>query len=162
MLKRVLKFRDLNKSFITLEVEIKEKNDKRRTVDLEAINCYKVLSISGDLKELTNGRGRPCWSSSGQIKDSIRTKNKNKLRLLEIWDKWHLNDMKSGTKEQEKCLNNWKDRPDGWSYEKDCEHLKKHHLHTDRGYKYGHAWLVEILPEDIIEEVNHLCKVKRG
>lgn len=159
MLKRTLKFRDLDKSFITLEVEIKEENKERKTVDLETVDNYKVLSISGDLKELTNGRGRARWSSGGQIQDDIRTKNKNKLRLLEIWHKWHLNDMKSGTKKQEECLRNWKDRPEGFSYEEDCKYLKEHKLYEDRGYAYGSAWLVEVLPEEIIKEVEYLCDV---
>lgn len=159
MLNKILKFRDLEKNYITLEVKIKEKQDNRKTIDLEEVDKYNVLSICGDLKEFTGGR--PRWSGCGQIEDDIVTKNKLKLRLIEIWNRWHLNDMQSGTRKQNKCLDNWKERPEGWSYEEDCKYLKKHHLYKDRGYKYGHSWLVELLPEDIIKEIELLCiKIK--
>jgi hypothetical protein len=154
-MKRILKFRDLEKNHITLEVEIREENKERKTIDLKNITKFKVLSICGDLKEFT--RGRPRYSCGGQIYDEIITKAGPKYRLIKIWKRWHLNDMQSGTRKQNKCLDDWKERPKGWSYEEDCEYLKKHRLHSDKGYKYGSAWLVEILPEEVMAEIDSLC-----
>lgn len=155
-MKRILKFRDLEKNHVKLEVNIEEKSaNAKRTTDLKEITKYNVLSISGDFSEFTGGR--PRWSSYGQIYDEIKTKAGLKFKLVEIWKRWHLNDTKAGTNRQEKCLNDWREQPEGWSYEEDCEYLKGHHLYSDRGYKYGSAWLVEPLPEGIIKEVERLC-----
>ena len=154
---QLLKFRDLEKNHISLEVNINKQTQCKKTIDLKDVTEYDVLSISGDLREFTGGR--PRLTSCGQIEDSIVTKAGPKFRLIKIWKRWHLNDCKSGTRKQEKCLNNWKERPKGWSYEEDCIYLKKHHLYNDRGYKYGQAWLVEPLPEDIIKEVEDLCNM---
>ena len=157
---RNLEFRDSRRNYITLEVEIKTVESERSTIDLEDITEYKVLAITGELREFTGGR--PSLSCSGQIKDEMITKNKTKLRLIEIWQRWHLNDQKSGTRKQNECLDNWKDRPKGWSYEEDCQYLKEHSLYNDNGYRYGTAWLVEILPDEIMKEIDILCSKLGG
>lgn len=40
-----------------------------------------------------------------------------------------------------------------YDYTKVCEALKAVNLYEDNGYKYGHSWLVEPIPEEVITEI---------
>jgi len=60
------------------------------------------------------------------------------LDFLDLWERWHLNDMKAGCEHQRKL---------GW---------KSYDEHPSEpcpvcGYKYGSAWLREELPESVVE-----------
>ena len=154
--RRNIKFRDNLKNYIDLDIEITEKdNRKDKDIFLNDITKYNTLSISGNIREFTGGRPRE-WCS-GQVKDDIKTTNKNKKRLLDIWSEYHLNDSQSGTYKQQECLKKWSNRPNRWSYDEDCEYLKKHKLYNDNNYRYGHSWLVKVLPIEIIKEIKELC-----
>ena len=65
-----------------------------------------------------------------------------------------MNGLNSGTRTQEDLV---KGAPKGeagqYDYELACDYLKKLGFYEDCGYKYGHAWLVEIIPVEIIEEI---------
>lgn len=77
--------------------------------------------------------------------------SKNDLVLIqEIWDNWHLNDMRAGTKKQEDFLRPYK-KVKNLSYDEACEILSKHDLLIDNGYGYGSAWLYEKVPEHLLE-----------
>src|SRR5690242_10172950 len=82
-------------------IEIEEKEDGKRR-----------LSISGD----TYRPGARDIESGGQILEDVRrllndktaTLNKPRAvieRLLEVWDRWHLNDMRAGCKHQRATWN---------------------------------------------------------
>ncbi len=64
-------------------------------------------------------------------------------RLLEIWEKWHLNGMNPG-----------------------CDHQKTGHYSDPKisgqvcphsGYKYGTAWLFKAVPADVVEWLSDFC-----
>lgn len=93
--------------------------------------------------------------SAGQCLEDARTLLPEKLS--EIWERWHLNDMRAGTFSQEQALREVKDSFDRLSwYEQACDYLNSVGLLYDNGYKYGTAWLTEELPEDVIEYVKNL------
>jgi hypothetical protein len=70
------------------------------------------------------------------------------LELLDIWNRWHLNDMKSGCEHQ---------RALGWtSYD---EHPSE--PCPVCGYKYGSAWLREEVPADVLEWLRELPDTDR-
>lgn len=102
----------------------------------------KRLSITGDEYEKnTYGRWRDV--GGGQCYDQLIADfphNKQAMRLVQIWKRWHLNDMKAGCEHQ---------RALGWtSYDK----------HPSEpcptcGYKYGTAWLFEAVPDEILKEL---------
>lgn len=77
-------------------------------------------------------------------------------RLLELWDRWHLNDMRAGSPAQEAWL---RDNPVSVKYpeshyEKASEALAAAGLNPDAdGYRYGHAWKREEIPADVIAEI---------
>lgn len=101
------------------------------------------------------------WNSSrtdyvtcGQNYDEIRKmfpRNAKVRRMVEIWERWHLNDMRAGTPRQEEYLRTLTPRPRG--YEATCQALTDAGLLVDDGYRYGSRWLTEALPAEVIAEV---------
>lgn len=155
---------------VTLEVELRHKaNDVAPylDVDLRTRKEYTELSIIGNV---WNGAGSDIISG-GQNVDEIRRLFPTGAvrRLVDIWDRWHLGGMKSGTREQERFLADARVKvtyPKS-QYEADCEVLEKANLLTVSGpekanYKYGSAWLVEPLPAEVEAEVVSLCSALAG
>ena len=95
------------------------------------------LSICGDIWN----RLRTCVLHGGQCNEEIVRAfpgSKKVRRLVEIWQRWHLNDMRAGCAHQ---------RAAGWSSEdcgKPCSWC---------GYRYGTAWLREEIPADVVAEI---------
>jgi hypothetical protein len=73
--------------------------------------------------------------------------------LLDVWEKWHLNDMRSGCEHQ---------RAFGWTYE---EHHDKKTFKGEAcpvcGYEIGSSWLKDELPQSVIEFLESLPETKR-
>lgn len=81
-------------------------------------------------------------------------------QLRDIWDKWHLNDMRAGNTDQTKCLRDaGKYTGSDW-YLWACEHLKKHGLYNNNGYVFGTKWLFEPLPKDVVDFLESLPESK--
>jgi hypothetical protein len=124
------------------------------------------LSITGVEGPMSSGNA---WGSCGQIVDTIREHIAARaLELapgwsyaklgyfLQIWDRWHLNDMRAGTPEQMQHLEGIKAEFPGYPvshYEWAKERLAEAGLQPDpeTGYSYGSAWLKEDVPEDVLE-----------
>jgi hypothetical protein len=73
-------------------------------------------------------------------------------RLHEIWNRWHLNDMRAGTPAQESHLRTltFPGYPVS-HYEWAMAELAKVGLHPDNGYRYGSSWLRENVPADVLD-----------
>lgn len=107
----------------------------------------------------------------GQCQDTIRQQlpnyksismNEDLIKeMLDIWDRWHLNDLKAASFKQGRILKAFEDRAgkERWQEMKRkaggdwytlCRTIliESGNLEDD-GYKFGTAWLVEILPGDI-------------
>lgn len=83
--------------------------------------------------------------------------NKEKwLDLLDIWKRWHLNDMKAGSPAQEEYLRAHPvvaKYPES-HYEKACKALADAGLNPDAdGYAYGSAWKSEPLPTEVLAKI---------
>ena len=151
-----------------------------RTDQLEHIYCgikfvNDKLSISGEI-------GRNCF---GQIQDELQAHLDNdSLHLskfidkdsvqefLNIWDKWHLNNLTPGSPRQEKFVKNFakeaKQTNPRWGYDYDeiCSALKeadllidKEYIHNGKEYRYGSAWLFKEVPADALEFLQSLPDV---
>lgn len=126
----------------------------KKTTNLITVSKYRTLSICGSTAD-----------SGGQILDTLRDRTFhaengfNKKRFLDIWEQHHLNDLQSGTQRQQEELNKWAFRPVGFSYSEDCEYLKKKNLYSDRGYKFGSAWLIEELPSYAEDELKQIIEI---
>ena len=97
--------------------------------------------------------------TGGQCVDTVAAffpNDEKAQRMLTIWERWHLNDMRAGTPEQEALLKAHRDEYEGYPtshYEWACQLLKAHDLYEVDGYKYGRAWLTEPLPKEVITEI---------
>ena len=140
-----------------LEVKLREYTGKYMTIDLDPIESYTELSICG---AVWNSR-KTDWVTGGQCLDSMLphlSHSKRFVRLHSLWERWHLNGMNAGTRIQRNFVNRylWL-TGDRYDYMEVCAALQDEGLLTDRKYHYGTAWLVEQLPQDIIQEVRELC-----
>lgn len=126
------------------------------------------LSISGVIGPLKNGN---CQGSSGQMYDSIIENLKTfdfadgwsktiAFEFVELWKEWHLNDMQAGTPKQEAFIKEWI-KENKYDYTEVCEALKKARLYTDKGYKYGSAWLSKEIPDKVLEFFNKLPEASK-
>ncbi len=146
---------------VEIEITLERKTGKQLSIDLKEVENPLCLAIAGNIYE------RKALIQTGQIRDVLEkaTKlnewkklfiDKEKLvKLLVIWKRWHLNDLVPGTRKQMEVIRKWrkKNNISEWAYEKECEVLKEKGLLTDKGYKYGTAWLYEPLPKEVIEFV---------
>lgn len=144
---------------ITVEIEIKPRKNINsvRTVDLEPAGDMDEFSMRGNVWNLR----RTDIYSGGQNRYEIGRlcgSGPKVRRLIEIWDRWHLNCLKAGTRAQQAAIDAHKTANPDWrhGYTAACEVLEAKGLLVDRGYKYGSAWLVEPLPAEVREEVEAL------
>lgn len=154
---------------VIIEIELENTNSNHPKLDWESLlkispeNVIK-LSITGHYR-----------GGYGQIQDSIgdmeftkQLVDDNTLnQLLEIWDKYHLNDIKAGTRLQTEFLEFAKTNPnlkwDNLNHYEFCLHiLRQHQLMIDvesnpqRPYKYGSQWLFKSIPADVISFLTYL------
>lgn len=136
--------------------EQKDYDDPRKKV------FGKTFSMSGKVIE----KRKTFASSSGQVFDDVKIikpgdiKVKDSRALISIWKRWHLNDLKAGTRKQEEELKKV-GMTGATKYDKAVKHLKKKGLYVDRGYKYGTAWLHERLPKSVERRVITIVDQKR-
>ena len=103
--------------------------------------------------------------SSGQIQNIIPEKilenNHILKRIVEIWNRWHLNNNNAGTINQMaylKEISNEYGLNETCDYDLECDLLNKAGLYIDKGYIYGTDWLFEPLPKNVYDEIVELFK----
>lgn len=118
------------------------------------------------LEEVT----KPYWtfSASAYTKDAggqileelyqvLATKKKMTEEFLKVfnwWKEYHLNDLKAGTERQTVILEMKEKERDGadW-YNWARIVLLESDMVIDRGYDFGHAWLLKKIPDSVVEEM---------
>ena len=110
----------------------------------------RLYRIGIELRDGYKGKVLSICSQYGQGK--FIPKNDAQQRLLDMWDKWHLNDMKAGTPKQNALV----DKINPYSYEKAREVLATANLLIDNGHEYGKSWLIEQLPKDIEQQIESI------
>ena len=88
--------------------------------------------------------------------------NKDKLdELLEVWNRWHLNDLRAGSPDQESALREIEILGD--YYPQAVAYLESLGLQPDpnylvdgKPYSYGTHWLKEEIPEEVIKYLESL------
>ena len=103
-------------------------------------------------------RGGNARGGCGQVRPAVYTDPLIDLeRFNEVWNRWHLNDMRAGTPKQEEALREAENA--GWehkSYDGALAKLAELGLKVDGGYVYGSAWNHEDVPEDVVEYLDSL------
>lgn len=114
------------------------------------------LSICG-----TVYTGKKLWKnernfiSSGQCQETALELKLIPQKLFDVWERWHLNDMRPGTPQQEEVVREAR-RAGRVSYVDAVKLLESHGLLIDNGYRYGTAWLEEELPSEVVEYLESL------
>ena len=120
------------------------------------------LSICGSTKN-TGGQNR------NELDDVIASASPDVdiPRLKAIWERWHLNDLIAGSPKQMEHLGNTElevGYPDSW-YDKASEELTRvglnpdpEYIHEGEAYKFGHAWLREEVPADVLDFLANLSE----
>lgn len=86
------------------------------------------------------------------------SQDKKAQRMLAIWERWHLNDMQAGSPRQMAYLREHPIDPKSYTYPKSyyeivSQVLTDAGLNPDNGYLYGHSWLLEEIPADVVAEI---------
>lgn len=157
------------------------------TVWIEIQYSHDRLSITGVIGPLRSGNAR---GGCGQIRDELaHTKadtpwNAEMIAELgEIWDAWHLNDMRSGCEHQR--AEGWDKRPidpskplDAYGTHFEGQKQSSWNMltwvrpdeHPDGlltvpcpvcGYKFGTAWLTEEVPDEVLDWLRDLPEAER-
>lgn len=166
---------------VTVEVELRKRGgEKTFTIDpktKERIYTgstkpeYWELSICGNIwntKKTDIYCGGQCLDTINEYRAQLNDKAVFD-ELFKLWKRYHLNGMRAGTPEQEKALEEWEAAGNKYEYTAACEYLKTIGLYevnfsgltvgrryNNESYKYGHAWIVEELPGDVLLRVEHL------
>ncbi len=104
----------------------------------------------------------------GQCLDEIydfKKADKNFKKIYGWWKNYHLNDLNAGTREQEQAIEEWK-QTHTYDYNTVCEYLKEIGIYevpfygytisrkyNGESYRYGSEWVIELIPEDVVEEI---------
>lgn len=152
---RNVKFRDAKGATCRVNIKIcKIRTHKLNLVathseKLEPVKEYLVMYIVGDV----NG-------SVGQVGHLILPQNRLQEKLLQLWDRYHMNDMILGTPEQMEVI---RTIPDYRSIEigelREKLYIRKMDILMDtKGHpvRFGEHMLVRLLPDNIVRIVNNL------
>lgn len=145
----------INHLMFKINVEIREHNNiPRFDIDLNRCNSYVEVSFIGEfyVHSISN--------SAGQNYDDLLNNfgsDSSVKEIVELWKRWHMNGLNAGTRRQKEFLNQYfSEHNVDYSYDKACSVLRLNDLYEDHGYKYGHSWLVEIVPSDVIDRIKQL------
>ena len=142
------------------------KDEDRYPIFCAIIFTEGKLSISGVVGPTRNGNAE---GSCGQI-NPVQVEEFNKhwtpeklQKFNKIWDEHHLNNMNTGTLEQDNFIREMKKT--GWKYEyvEACDFLKAKDLYEvphpvceGLSYRYGDAWSFREIPEEVLQFLKDL------
>ena len=144
---------------------------KERTYTGNTTPEYDELSISGTIWNTK----KTDWRCGGQCLDTIKEYRRQLSdpalfdELYTLWSKYHLNGMHAGTPEQETAIDEWEKAGNKYEYKAVCDYLKSVGMYEvvysglsvgrryeNESYKYGHAWLVQEIPAEVLTRIKHL------
>ena len=172
---------------LRVSVEKKESCSPHRTIDFDEIHEYEELSIVGSTWERSTPQGRWREASGGQcigeFRDLVRriddpnrpahlqhplAAHRDALsELCDIWERWHLNGMNPACRQQREAMVGVEFERDlhGSTFDSICATLASRALQPCGGknnYRYGAAWLVEVLPDAVKERIGELVTALGG
>lgn len=131
-------------------------NDQERTVETiehEQVRYGDVPFIAitwtyGTPVEIRNGNGGGGAGIDAEVVAGMDDPTIAR-RLLAIADRWHLNTMRAGCAHQQVVM-------ERGPYGRERPSLDRTPPCPITGYRYGHAWLVEIPPDDVLAELHRI------
>lgn len=151
--------------FVTLGMDDHNGRGDMMSVDHVVIPRPLSLSVSGATVSRESAR-RQDIEGGGQNIDDLRTTVPDKDSswtpadidsLVAIWERWHMNDFHAGCVHQP---------PESIVYETTRGYRQPDLENTPRcpetGYKWGSAWLAEVVPDDVLVEFHRLMDLPLG
>lgn len=155
--------RKVNMGEVKLELKHITGNTHQRDIHLNPCPDYYVFTASGGIWDSRHYD----YIHAGQMIDTLMELYPNHSQLQSIgklWERWHLNDLKAGAGPQNHFIDTLKKA--GWQYDYTdaCTKLSQAGIYEvaldDFTYKYGTAWLVEPLPQEVIDQILSLAAPK--
>lgn len=141
---------------VEITVELKRKPLATNWDTLDREKDVVVFSMQGGIWNASHND----MISGGQNLDTIAKLmpgNKDLQELIRYWRVYHLNDLKAGTKRQTEAVEKWEADGNKYEYTAAKEYLKSIELDEDKGYKYGHGWLYEPIPDMVVKRIIELA-----
>lgn len=143
----------------TLELKIEKKQTTQLNyIDLQALKQDEKHVFTYTIYRKNDFYGRGKWIIEMIFNNEIKLKDgidKNSLlEFINLADKWHVNDLQAGTKQQTDLIENYLSiTKQDYEYNLVCKFLKEQNLYIDRDYYYGHAWLYKPLVQSDIDNI---------
>lgn len=145
--------------YIVVDFELRAESGEHQTIDHGTIVDPLTVSLSGDV--CVNRFGRVDYLGGGQIIGELARITKpapgwtlEEVReLAKLWDRWHLNTMRAGCAHMDPATLVRED--DGYG---GTRISTKENACPETGYRYGHAWLTEPVPADVVGRLEHLMR----
>ena len=142
---------------VEVEIEYKERHNSFYDKDFMEFTSMGFIY---------NPRHTDCYTG-GQCLDTIKQFIPDNIifdKIYRIWKNYHLNGMHAGTPEQERAVEEYRERTGrAYNYTEICDYLKSINLYdvevNGQPYKYGHSWLCEEIPEEVQDEIRELFKI---
>lgn len=144
-----------DKTRVYVTVKLSVQNGQFQTTDHRRITTVERLSFTGETYRGRSGFSDRQMVGAGQTLGAARAVLAGRLApgvserdirtLVEAWKAWHLSDMRAACAHVQPVGDSISDRLDGTPA---CPHS---------GYRYGSAWLVEPLPEGLVESLRAVC-----
>ena len=134
--------------YLSLRITTHEGEAGRENIHHNPCENYYSLGIMGEI--IAKGARNAHWGGQMVDETSKVTKFESGLtwkevrRIISIWERWHLNDFNSHCAHQDSAIT--------WDEVAPC---------GGTGYEAGSAWLVEELPDEIVEELLSLFKIEK-
>lgn len=142
-----------------VELEIRLKNYPERPVFTVCCNVWQT-----NRNDIV--MGGQCLNSVWEYYSEQLTNAELYKEIMDLWEKYHLNDMNAGTPEQEAAIKVWEAEGNKYDYTAVCEYLKSIGLYEITiekdgyilPYKYGSAWLYRPIPEQDLQRIITIVK----
>ena len=157
------------KRFELGKVDFNEVGRKNHMADIEVelrtnSKDQLVFSVCGyiwNTKHTDIVCGGQCLDTINEYKKSFNKENRELFeKVYRLWKLYHLNDMHSGTLEQENAIKEWEKQGNKYEYSKVCDYLKSIGLYEveyeGKPYRYGSGWLYQPIPEDDLNIIKEL------
>ena len=143
---------DGDRVYITVKLETQHCTVRTvRTVRHEAVTEMTRLSMTGEVFQPWKRdayRAGQCTDALAEITEPASGLTLEAIKdMAAVWDRWHLNDMQAGCAHQEVV---WETGRYGYLQPS----LDLTPACPETGYQYGHGWLYEPLPSDVLQRVS--------
>lgn len=148
-----------DRSYVVVTLELRRHAGTWQTVTHETVTDPLELSLTGEVVEY---RHREPYAG-GQVVDTLADivtpapgwTLEEIAELATVWDRWHLNTMRAACAHMTPADLAREDNGYGGTR---ISTTDPRNTCPVSGYRYGHAWLTELLPDDVAERVRYLMR----